>query len=470
MTSRAGIITVALLLATGVSAQQRPPAQDTFPHLTHARLFPLCDACHAGISSGVRADAFPTPANCASCHDGQRVRRVSWSGRAARASNLNFAHPRHILAIRNAGDSLDCAGCHSTGDTARMAVGPPDPNACTGCHAHQAPGHLSPGRDCSTCHLPLTAATSLSAARVSAFPKPASHQAPDFLLQHAPGSAVDRTSCATCHARESCARCHLNADSVPAIAALGRDARVAALARDRAPVYPQPASHSTSVWRAKHGAEAVANVAQCANCHARSSCTACHRDRAPPEVSRLPVSGEADQRGVVLPARVTQIHPAGFVKLHGPEAATMETSCQACHASAFCEKCHAGPVSPSFHAPNFLARHGPDVYANDIECTSCHNPEVFCRACHAGSGLASRGRLGVAFHTANPLWIVGHGGAARQGLEGCASCHQQSFCTQCHSATAGWRINPHGPGFNAAQIEKANPLTCRLCHAGGPPR
>ena len=57
--------------------------------------------------------------------------------------------------------------------------------------------------------------------------------------------------------------------------------------------------------------------------------------------------------------------------------------------------------------------------------------------------------------------------AARQGLEGCAGCHTQSSCTQCHSARLGWRISPHGPGFDAERLRQANPLTCRLCHPGG---
>jgi hypothetical protein len=120
-----------------------------------------------------------------------------------------------------------------------------------------------------------------------------------------------------------------------------------------------------------------------------------------------------------------------------------------------------------FHPPDFIARHAPAAYASQSDCASCHNPEVFCRSCHEGQGMGSRGRLGVAFHTANPFWIVGHGAAARQGLEGCASCHTQSSCTQCHSAALGWRINPHGPGFDAARMRQANPLLCRLCHRGG---
>jgi hypothetical protein len=38
---------------------------------------------------------------------------------------------------------------------------------------------------------------------------------------------------------------------------------------------------------------------------------------------------------------------------------------------------------------------------------------------------------------------------------------------QCHSALGSWRINPHGPGFNASRLGDANRITCLLCHRSG---
>jgi hypothetical protein len=184
-------------------------------------------------------------------------------------------------------------------------------------------------------------------------------------------------------------------------------------------------------------------------------------------VAALPQTAPSDPRGVTLSAEAIRVHRANFVKDHAADAAVGESSCEGCHRTSFCESCHNATASPRFHAPNFMTRHGPESYANESDCASCHNPEVFCRACHAGSGMASKGRLGVAFHTANAFWIVGHGMAARRGLEGCASCHTQSSCTQCHSALGSWRINPHGPRFNAERVQNANRLTCRLCHVAG---
>jgi hypothetical protein len=38
---------------------------------------------------------------------------------------------------------------------------------------------------------------------------------------------------------------------------------------------------------------------------------------------------------------------------------------------------------------------------------------------------------------------------------------------QCHSSLGSWRINPHGPGFDAGRLADANPVTCLLCHRSG---
>jgi hypothetical protein len=312
------------------------------------------------------------------------------------------------------------------------------------------------------CHVPLVDARTLSSARIEGFPIPEWHESPDFLRRnHPPRSTEDLVSCATCHARETCTRCHLNEQ--PAIEQLRPDPRVAALDSEKPPEYPPPASHALGSWTWTHAAEARAGTSTCANCHVRSSCTACHAETT---AADLPRAEPGDPRGVRLQDGSIRVHEPGWTRLHAVEAAASE-SCATCHGSAFCEQCHNAATSPSFHGPNFVARHAPDAYAQSGDCASCHNPEVFCRACHAGLGMGSEGRLGIAFHTANPFWLVGHGVAARQGLEACASCHAQSTCMQCHSSLGSWRINPHGPGFDAGRLADASPVTCLLCHRSG---
>jgi len=454
---------VAAVLGAGWAAGV---GQQSFPHARHEGLFPLCESCHSGIFSGDAANRFPSPAVCATCHDGVERPRVDWQGPTRRISNLRYDHITHLAQVRAAGDSLTCHTCHGTDPAVRMAVSGPRPESCLQCHAHEAPSHLSPGRDCSVCHVPLTQATQLGADRIASFPKPTTHEQADFLLGHAPGTAAAATSCATCHARESCARCHVNAADVPAIAALGTDARVAANVRDRAPEYPTPSSHTNGDWILRHGGEAGGSIATCANCHTRTSCQTCHREGGLPEIAALPAPGADDPRGV-RPTAVQRVHAPGFATSHAIDGAAREAACSSCHAKPFCETCHTAPETPGFHGPAFLARHAAEAYGNEQDCMSCHNAEVFCRACHSGLGLGAAGRSAVAFHTSNPAWVLGHGQAARQGMDGCITCHSEASCLQCHSARSGWRISPHGPGFDPIRMRNANQLMCRRCHIAG---
>jgi hypothetical protein len=74
------------------------------------------------------------------------------------------------------------------------------------------------------------------------------------------------------------------------------------------------------------------------------------------------------------------------------------------------------------------------------------------------------GPLKAGFHDGARAFLVGHGQAARQSLETCASCHAERDCLTCHSAQGGRRFNPHGPGFNPERLLRKNPEMCTACH------
>jgi hypothetical protein len=445
-----------------VAARQEP-----FPHLQHENLFPECEGCHGGIPTGDAATHYPDPATCGRCHDGQREELIDWRGPSERASNLSFSHSEHTTLVESTDQSATCQTCHGSDGEGKMAVGPARADSCLGCHAHEAPTHVAAGRDCLVCHVPIAEAVQLASARIEAFEQPASHAALDFAGRHAPAPS-DAGSCAVCHARESCERCHANAASLTAVASLRPDPRIAALVSSKPPSYPTPADHADLTWDVAHG-ERAQEAAQggCANCHTRDSCATCHGEGAGGVIANLPARPAGDDRGVRVTRGATAVHVPGYAERHATDAVASESACGSCHDREQCETCHTAGSTPAFHLPDFLARHGPAAYAADTECASCHNTEVFCRSCHSGTGLAARDRLGIAFHTSNPFWLVGHGVAARQGLENCATCHAQQSCMNCHAATGSWRISPHGPGFNATRAQSANPLTCRLCHRAG---
>ena len=491
----------------------RPIDDTAFPHATHASLFPTCLGCHAGIPSGDSSAMFPPQSSCAECHNGRDVKPVAWAHPAIRATNLRFDHARHGRMSDSSGTHLDCRSCHGVGPSPRgMMVGRARPETCLSCHAHPAPSHFAESSPCAMCHLPLARAVALSDSAISAFPKPPSHDAPDFIATHGAIAARSIATCAVCHARESCARCHVNAATQPAIASLAHDARVARLTRGESAVYPVPDSHRRPGFIAEHGALARANVQTCATCHAQPSCRACHtgslgarvieelprpepgqapgvqlrRPRPTPsppwpppaaanaahfELASLtiaPVDSPPPSSPDTIRTRVVRVHPSDFVRTHGPVAASGRLSCAGCHQASFCASCHQSDGQRRYHPSDFIARHPSEAYARETKCASCHNTEVFCRSCHrdVGIGAGSNRRSGAA-HAGQPLWLLQHGEAARRGMQSCASCHQQTDCMQCHS-TLGGRINPHGPDFDAKKMQKRNPSLCAYCHIGPP--
>ena len=482
-----------------------------FPHRAHARLFPTCASCHAGIPSDDPTTAFPRAESCAQCHDGRNERTVDWNGPRITPSNLRFSHRAHAERSDTAAGPLGCGTCHALpgtpaagtpGDTAGvwMAVARARPERCLTCHAHLARDHLADDSRCATCHVPLFRAVALPDSALARFPPPPSHDEPAFLRTHGRRLPDDAARCAVCHTGESCARCHANVAALPAIAELGSDPRIAALVQGRGARYPAPESHARADFAYAHGAEARRAIGRCANCHTQPSCRACHiGSGAAREIGALPMPAAGGATGVRLRGRsadlsarsgartghtaprtrelaaitdsqrvrATSVHPAGFRRTHGPSATGGQLSCRGCHLQRFCADCHDGEGRRRYHPLNFVSRHPADAYGRETDCASCHNPEAFCRSCHIGAGLGATGRLEAGFHTAQPLWLLQHGAAARQALQSCTSCHTQRDCMQCH-ATTTQRINPHGPGFDARRLARRSTEACVLCHLGDP--
>jgi predicted CXXCH cytochrome family protein len=457
-----------VLVAVASSLWALAQVADSFPHADHEGLFPLCTGCHVGIETGVRNDFYADPSVCARCHDGQREPTVEWSGPRSEPTNLVFSHTDHETLVAEAGESADCVTCHQEVDAeVRMAVARARPETCLQCH--EAPRHLAYVNDCAVCHTSVWEATDLSMARLEAFPQPDDHGSPGFLLEHGQFDAGAEATCATCHARQSCERCHANGEAIPSIASLGRDGRIASLVRGTPAEYPVPAEHQTLNWAWNHAVTGDEEIGSCANCHTQPSCTTCHVERVNAQITRLPLAEPGGPPGVEIVEQDRGVHRDDFAVTHRSQAAAREDSCLGCHVEETCISCHDGPDTPVFHERNFLEVHAPSAYRNQTDCASCHTTEVFCRTCHQSVGLTSVGATDVVFHDQNSSWLFGHGAPARLGLEGCVTCHSQADCTQCHSVFGGWRINPHGPGFDPARAAEANRSGCLVCHRAGLP-
>lgn len=447
-----------LVLGIGGGALFSVPQSDRFPHAKHVGLFPSCEGCHSGITSGDTTAVYSvTPETCAGCHNGTLQPTVDWAGPSPPASNVNFSHSKHPPA--------PCALCHSMPDaTAPMQIRRANLTACLTCHAPGAEEHQAAGVDCAKCHRPLGEATALTVDQIAMFPRPGDHEGDDFLWTHSSRAAEDLARCAVCHTRDSCQRCHLNAEQISLIQELPKDDRVASLAADRPGRWAKPSSHERLDWKEMHGVEASEATGTCANCHARPSCETCHGDAGPAVIRELPMPARDGPQGVVIAAGGPPGHTPDFKVQHRSAAVAGTPNCSTCHTETFCADCHDGPSSSGFHPVNFVARHGAEAFARETECATCHSSEAFCRDCHEGIGFAQGGRTNAAYHDATASWLIGHGRAARQNLETCTTCHQQSSCLRCHSAKSGWRVSPHGPDFDPNRVADRSEMSCAICH------
>jgi predicted CXXCH cytochrome family protein len=162
----------------GATASAQGGTQRGFPHERHERLFPLCESCHAGISTGDAATSMPSEASCRECHNGTDERVVTWRRTEREPGLLRFSHASHGREVDSTGRA--CATCHGPGAPSRMIVQRAAPPTCLGCHTHRAPDHLADDNRCAVCHVPLTTAVSLTAEHIATLPRPPSHQRSDF--------------------------------------------------------------------------------------------------------------------------------------------------------------------------------------------------------------------------------------------------------------------------------------------------
>jgi len=453
----------ALVLGAGQTVAQQP----RFDHERHHLLFPTCTSCHVEPATGA-GSLYPDPAMCASCHDGTIQPRVSWEPPGPRRTNLRFDHALAAhMAPKNGVEPPKCVDCHERDGTTWMAVDRVNFKNCLGCHGVKTEHLAAPDSACSVCHFPLAQAKDLTREDVAAFPAPPSHHEHDWASLHGRAArsgeagAQVAASCATCHAREFCLTCHVDAPERPAIQAMPADPRSTAISVR----ISAPASHQDATFLTRHGAAARRAPAQCSTCHARESCLTCHAGT-PRVAARIPARGPGRGVGVVLERRPPAFHGASFADDHRAMALSEPATCGGCHVRADCLDCHrpGAGAGTSYHPAGFLARHPAAAYARETSCSECHNTAGFCADCHKAAGLVSTGPLRPGYHDANGAFIVGHGQAARQSLETCVSCHAERDCLTCHSALGGRRFDPHGPGFDAAQLLRKNPQMCTVCH------
>ncbi len=424
----------------------------------------LCGACHSPDHLSLQND-------CATCHDP-----------LTRASNLRTSDiaglpkpPWH--------DSADFLFQHGAEASASGAV-------CSVCHARQS---------CTRCHLNASQVEPIQAlgpdprvaqlvhGRAGRWPKPPSHRDRDWVLSHGATARTSLSTCADCHAASSCATCHRG----PRAGFLSQMPRAVEGGPSGVRIHASPPGHGPD-FATQHGATAASGAIECSACHTKVQCTACHRGGVPsspavhapgtggsgggnepmslgsPSVQPGEPTTPTDER---RPLRRPEPRPVvWFASLRttvrtGPRAVQDTTPPASTSSREDGGQATPAPRTGGFHPPDYVLRHGADAFSRRVQCSECHSAQAFCLTCHEKMGIGRGGTAGSpAFHDAEPNWLITHGRAARQNIETCISCHQQSSCLRCHSAKFGFRIDPHGPGFDPNRIADRSTISCGICH------
>jgi len=228
---------------------------------------------------------------------------------------------------------------------------------------------------------------------------------------------------------------------------------------------------------------------KCMECHkdkkAQGDCAFCHRDAEhpatyakPPRTLRLSHAEHIE--------RVKEDCARCHQKL--PELARVESTvppmstCTSCHEHAVeltagqCSGCHVDlrkfplrPVSLFSHQGNFVRQHGAAARAAGEGCAQCHD-QTFCADCHARTVAIPiemkmpEQVLSDFIHRAD--YVSRHAIEAHADEALCRRCHGQSYCDACHTAQGltPQSTNPRSPhpaGFSFPGPNSHGPLARR---------
>ena len=229
----------------------------------------------------------------------------------------------------------------------------------------------------------------------------------------------------------------------------------------------------------------------CLQCHegrkAPDACTTCHKQGVGGKVRTKYETGVLKPSGSIRGAT----HNDAFRTNHKYVAQNDPKFCDSCHQKQFCVSCHNGVQKPlDFHGNDYVNMHQMDARRNAPNCSSCHRSQTFCIGCHSRSGVSPDGKgtefgpllepKTQAFHPTgwveySPNLNIGprgpnhHSFQAQRNIKQCAPCHQESFCTNCHTAQSGpFNVNPHPAGWASSRrcknLRAKAGRMCLKCH------
>jgi len=163
-------------------------------------------------------------------------------------------------------------------------------------------------------------------------------------------------------------------------------------------------------------------------------------------------------------------------------------ACTACHnhaqdfAVGRCVPCHRDlrqyplkPIAEYSHQANFLETHGKWARESVATCASCHD-QTMCSKCHTATtrplppSVQFPEKVAAEFiHRGD--WISRHAMEQQANPASCLKCHGPGYCQSCHSfqGLPSGTSSPHPTGWISAHgpIARGNIASCAACHNQG---
>ena len=176
-------------------------------------------------------------------------------------------------------------------------------------------------------------------------------------------------------------------------------------------------------------------------------------------------------------------HDSDFVREHRILAGKAGNNCKDCHQQGWCLDCHQGggngsdltignfgrDYKPKSHRSDFINIHPIKAVANPQSCNRCHD-QSYCSACHSRfpkGSLRIKSHMMLGPNGQKYTAAIGeHPIEARRNLQSCQSCHPDGdVCIQCHSSS---KVSPHPRNWKSGNFkDRTNEKVCTKCHLPG---
>ncbi len=148
--------------------------------------------------------------------------------------------------------------------------------------------------------------------------------------------------------------------------------------------------------------------------------------------------------------------------------------------SLMCNECHKGEGVAINHDADWVRGHRLVAVKPNKNCDQCHN-QAFCADCHYGGGIDASLSTQNYQHDYIPKshrsdWLEIHPIKSIDNPQSCYRCHNQQYCSQCHSKFKGPSLQflSHRRQFKDIKLTSVGPnhalftpSQCQTCHPGG---